>query len=68
VGTGTANAPGLGEALFLIAAARAARLYFEVCVVPADGAGKRKQFQANQRLVPVGLDFIGTNQKQGEIK
>ena len=28
-------------------------------MVPADGAGKRKQFQANQRLVPVGLDFIG---------
>jgi outer membrane protein len=28
-------------------------------VVPADGAGKRKQVQANQRLVPVGLDFIG---------
>jgi outer membrane protein len=27
--------------------------------VPADGAGKRKQVQANQRLVPVGLDFIG---------
>jgi outer membrane protein len=28
-------------------------------VVPADGAGRRKQVQANQRLVPVGLDFIG---------
>ena len=28
-------------------------------MVPADGAGKRKQVQANQRLVPVGLDFIG---------
>jgi outer membrane protein len=29
-------------------------------VVPADGAGKRKKFQANQRLVPVGLDFIAS--------
>jgi outer membrane protein len=28
-------------------------------VVPADGAGKRKQFQANQRLVPGGLDSSG---------
>ena len=28
-------------------------------MVPADGAGRRKQVQANQRLVPVGLDFIG---------
>jgi len=26
----------------------------------------RKQFQANPRLVPVGLDFIVTTQKQGE--
>lgn len=41
-------------------------LYFGVCVVPADDAGKRNQVQANQRLAPVGLDVIVTIQKQGE--
>jgi hypothetical protein len=53
---------------FLIAAKRAARLYFGVCVVPADVAGRRKQFQANPRLVPVGPDFIGVTQKIRRIK
>ena len=43
-------------------------LYFGVCVVPADDAGGRVQVQANQRLVPVGLDFIVTIQKTRRIK
>jgi outer membrane protein len=37
-------------------------------VVSADGAGKRKQFEAHQRFVPVGLDFHRDHPKNKENK
>lgn len=37
---------------FLIAAERAARLYFWVCAVPANGVGNPKKFQANPEIGP----------------